>query len=204
VHTKLQKEDIVQVQLYATIRQKAGTGAVEIPVDAGHTVGDVLNALVQVHPQLHKAIWHDDGSLAGHVAVILNGRDVRHIGGLDIPLSNDDRLDIFPPVGGGAGEGELTNVTVKFTAQFRARVGIVQTEFRFNGSTLQQFIPALLQEFEIADLLMSNGELKPYTRVVIDGRFSDLIGGWDAPIQDGSMVVLLYSSYEVLVRDRTL
>lgn len=46
---------------------------------------------------------------------------------------------------------------------------------------------------------MKDDELKPHTRVVINGRFSDLIGGWDAPIPDGSMLVLLYSSYEVLI-----
>lgn len=137
----------MQVRLYATLRQIANKRVVEIPVEAGQRVGDILNALVLEHPQLHEAIWHADGSLAGHVAVILNGRDVRHIGGLDIPLSDDDRLDVFPPVGGGVDQDGLTSVTVKFTAHFRARVGTIQTEFAFKGircgSSSQPFCESL-------------------------------------------------------------
>ena len=193
----------MQVRLYATLRQIANRRVVEIPLEAGQTVGEILNVLVLDFPELHESIWNADGSLAGHVAVILNGRDVRHIGGLDILLSDDDQLDIFPPVGGGADQDDLTSVMVKFTSHFRARAGIIQTEFAFKGDTLRQFIPALLQEFDIGDLLMKDDELKPHTRVVIEGRFSDLIGGWDAPIPDGSMVVLIHSSYEVHITDRT-
>jgi hypothetical protein len=34
-----------------------------------------------------------------------------------------------------------------------------------------------MEQFDIADLLMDGGELKPHVRVVIDGQFSYIVGG---------------------------
>jgi molybdopterin synthase sulfur carrier subunit len=96
------KETLMQVRLYATLRQTVGKKVVEIPVKVNKTVGDILHALVDQYPELSEAIWYADGSLAGHVAVILNGRDIRHLDNVDTLLTDDDTLDLFPPVGGGA------------------------------------------------------------------------------------------------------
>lgn len=96
------KETLLQVRLYATLRQTVGIKVVEIPVRVNQTVGDILHALVDRYPELSEAIWYADGSLARHVAVILNGRDIRHLDNVDTPLTDDDTLDLFPPVGGGA------------------------------------------------------------------------------------------------------
>ena len=92
----------MQVRLYATLRQTVGIKVVEIPVKVNKTVGDILHALVDRYPELREAIWYADGSLAGHVAVILNGRDIRHLDNVNTPLTDDDTVDLFPPVGGGA------------------------------------------------------------------------------------------------------
>lgn len=183
----------MQIRLYATLRQIAETRELEIRVAADATVGEVLRSLVTRFPRLEEAIWYPDGSLAGHVAVILNGRDIRHLSEVDTPVSNDDRLDVFPPIGGGAKLDKPTNVSLKFTSHFRARVGMSNTKFTFKGNTLREFIPALLEQFDIAHMLMEGDELKPHVRVVINGRFSYLVGGWDAQIPDGASVVLLHS-----------
>ena len=39
--------------------------------------------------------------MAGSVAEIHKGRDIRHFDGVNTPLTNVDTLDVFPPVGGG-------------------------------------------------------------------------------------------------------
>ncbi len=100
----------MQVRLYANLRQIAGTREVEIPVEGQQAVGDVLQALVERYPRLSEAIWNADGSLAGHVAVVLNGRDVRHLARVDTPLSDDDSLALFPPVVGGS-DGDAASGT---------------------------------------------------------------------------------------------
>ena len=183
----------MKVRLYATLRQIVGMKIVEVPVQTEKTIGDLLRSLVHQYPKLDESIWYPNGSLAGHVAVILNGRDIRHLEGVDTPITDDDILDVFPPVGGGSGKDDLTRIMLKFTNLFRKRLGISLTEFSFKGSTLRQFIPALQEQFEIEDLLIKDGELRSNVRVVIDGRYSYLLGGLDAHIPDGAMVVLVYS-----------
>jgi molybdopterin synthase sulfur carrier subunit len=183
----------VQIRLYATLRRTAATRELQIPVEDGQVVGDLLRTLVQSYPGLNDEIWSADGSLAGHIAVILNGRNIRHLAGVNTPVVDGDEMHVFPPVGGGTDLNHLTRVTLKFASHFRARVGQSQTDFSFEGHTLREFIPAVLKQFDIAGLLMDNGEFKPNVRVVINGRYSYLVGGWDAEIPDHAVVVLMYA-----------
>jgi len=51
---------------------------------------------------LEPELLDGDGQLWRHVHVMVNGRDVPYLErGLHTPLSADDTLDVFPPVGGG-------------------------------------------------------------------------------------------------------
>lgn len=87
--------------MYATLRQIVGAKSVKLDARGLRIVGDALRALTDRYPRLATSIWHEDGTLAGHVAVMLDGRDVRHLDGLTTPLGNAEKLDVFPPVGGG-------------------------------------------------------------------------------------------------------
>ncbi len=91
----------MEIRLYATLRQVAGTKRITIPDTQLRTVRDALLALLDVQPALKPLLWNAEGTLVGHVAVILNGRDIRSLKGVNTPMSSADRLDIFPPVGGG-------------------------------------------------------------------------------------------------------
>jgi len=180
----------VQVRLYARLRQIAETRELELSVGAEQTVDDVLRELVVRFPRLNEAIWHADGSLVGHVAVLLNGRDIRHLTGLDTPVCMTDQMDIFPPVGGGAGHDNLTQITLKFAGDLHGRVGKSQTEFIFKGNTLCELVPAVIKEYELSDLLMADDAPKPYLQIVINGRLWYTVGGWEAQIPDRATVVL--------------
>lgn len=91
----------MKIRLYATLRDKVGQKEVELPFATHQNVGDILHELVEYYPVLNENIWNADGSLAGYVVVILDGRDIRHLDGVNTPLLEDDWLDVFPPVGGG-------------------------------------------------------------------------------------------------------
>lgn len=91
----------MEIRLYATLRQIVGTKSMTVETQRGQTVGDALRALTAQHPKLVPSIWNDDGALAGHVAVMLDGRDIRHLNGVDTPIGEAQHLDVFPPVGGG-------------------------------------------------------------------------------------------------------
>ncbi|MBI3761914.1 MAG: MoaD/ThiS family protein [Chloroflexi bacterium] len=74
--------------MYATLRQSVGAKSVRLDNADLQTVGDALRALTARYPRLAPSIWHDDGTLAGHVAVVLDGRDIRHLDGLATPLGD--------------------------------------------------------------------------------------------------------------------
>jgi len=85
---------------------------------------------------------------------------------------------------------DLTRVTLRFTTDFRARVEQNEVEFAYKGNTLRALIRAIVDQFDIADLLTAGEELRPYVQVVINGRFSYTIGGLQAEIPDRASVVL--------------
>lgn len=180
------------VNFYATLRQIVGGKTVEIPVEEGATVQQLLDEMISRYPALAPELLNEQGSLYGHVHLFVNGRDTPFLeDGVDTVLNPDDTISVFPAVGGG-GDG-LTHVTLKFTSFFRSRLGLSKTEFAFKGTTLRQFIPAMLKQFNIADLLMDGDELKSHVRIIINGRYSYLLGGWQAEIPDGATVVIIHS-----------
>lgn len=89
----------IELKLFATLRETVGQKSVSRQIDEESTVGDVLRELVSEYPDLE--IFDDSGELYGHVNVLINGRNVQHVDGLDTALSEDDTIGVFPPVEGG-------------------------------------------------------------------------------------------------------
>jgi MoaD family protein len=82
------------VKLYANLRKLAGTKEVSI---REATVGAVLNELVTQNPLLGEIIL-ENGRLRPHIVVTLNGH---HVVDLDVDVSEQDIIAIFPPIAGG-------------------------------------------------------------------------------------------------------
>ncbi|MBS1251888.1 MAG: hypothetical protein MAG451_00922 [Anaerolineales bacterium] len=84
-------------------------------------------------------------------------------------------------------------VTVKFLGHVRTRVGKPEAEFEFKGKTLRDCLDALIQEYDVRDLILTDEEdVRPYARVLVNGRFHVLVGGWDAKIEDGDQIALIH------------
>ncbi len=79
-------------------------------------------------------------------------------------------------------------VIVRFAGDLLSRVGTFHHELDFEGDTLRDLIPAVVERFDLEDLLMNEGGIRPYVQIVIDGRFSYTVGGLDAAIRDGATV----------------
>ena len=67
----------------------------------GGTIGEVLNAVVESHPDTQRQIFSEGGELNRYVNVYLNDEDVRVLGGLDTPVTPDDTVVILPAMAGG-------------------------------------------------------------------------------------------------------
>jgi sulfur-carrier protein len=70
---------------------------VELP--CGATVHDLLDAVYEKVPGLRERL--SDGLSRGYLAVLIDGRNVRFLQGMDTPLSNGSTVALLPPVGGG-------------------------------------------------------------------------------------------------------
>jgi molybdopterin synthase sulfur carrier subunit len=62
---------------------------------------EVLRELLRLQPGLNGYILGPDGSVLPYVSIFLDGRDVRHLGGLGTLLDGGAEIAIFPPVAGG-------------------------------------------------------------------------------------------------------
>jgi molybdopterin synthase sulfur carrier subunit len=92
----------MQVNFYATLRQIVGGKTVELPLPAGSTAQDLIDALIARFPALRDQLLDEHGQLYQHVHLFVNGRDAEYLdGGLRAVLSPTDTVNIFPPVGGG-------------------------------------------------------------------------------------------------------
>jgi molybdopterin synthase sulfur carrier subunit len=67
----------------------------------GDSVGEVLRALSDAHPETEGQIFGADGDLNRYVNVYLNDEDVRVLDGLETPVGGSDTLVILPAMAGG-------------------------------------------------------------------------------------------------------
>jgi molybdopterin synthase sulfur carrier subunit len=92
----------MKVNFFATLRDIAGGKTVEVDVNHGATVQEVLDAIFIRFPAMRKELLNEDGHLHGHVHFFINGRDVQFLErNLETRIEPDDVLNVFPAVGGG-------------------------------------------------------------------------------------------------------
>ena len=89
------------VKVYATLRLKIAKAQIDVKAGPGDTVRDAIREVLEQHPALTPEIMSNERELVNHVHVFLNGRNIRLLDGLDTVIQEGQKLDIFPPVGGG-------------------------------------------------------------------------------------------------------
>jgi len=78
------------------------TGCKQEPWPAEPDVRTLLLSLCAKHGDALRQKFYVPGSEElGDVIVMVNGRHIAHLGGLDAPLCEDDAVQIFPVVAGG-------------------------------------------------------------------------------------------------------
>ena len=87
------------VKIPPVLRPRTG-GEAEVSAD-GETVGAVLGALADAHPETREQLFGDDGSLNRYVNVYLNDEDVRVLEGLETAVGGSDTVVILPAMAGG-------------------------------------------------------------------------------------------------------
>jgi len=89
----------VTVRFFTSIR--ALTGVKEIQVKAT-SIQEMIDLLIARYGEkFRQMLLEDDGSLKNYFHILVNGRHVRLLKGLQTPLAKNDIVAIFPPIGGG-------------------------------------------------------------------------------------------------------
>ncbi|MFC6719860.1 ubiquitin-like small modifier protein 1 [Natrialbaceae archaeon GCM10025810] len=88
-------------KLYGPPQEIVGRKRVRCAVDDGATVEDVLDALIDEHPDLEESLYDADGSLRDSIGVLANRTNITRREGLSTPVDDGDELLITPPVHGG-------------------------------------------------------------------------------------------------------
>ena len=91
----------MRVRIFATLRSLVGAAEVEVEVGAGDTVRSVLDRLTVAYPDLGERVLDEDGNVRNSIHVLVNGRSVKYLQGLNTTIGDGDRLALFPAVGGG-------------------------------------------------------------------------------------------------------
>ena len=98
------------IRFYPTRRPSVGGRSVDLD-DPPATVEAILARLARDYEGLQTQLFEDDGSVRRFVAIMVDGRDIRHIDGLQSRVSATSELDIFPPVAGGEARDEKDAVS---------------------------------------------------------------------------------------------
>ena len=90
------------ITLLAQLRALVGQKAIEVTVDDGATVRDLLRALADAYPALAGRVLEADLTLRGDIQLVLDGRHLALLpGGLDTPVAGVRQMLLIPPVSGG-------------------------------------------------------------------------------------------------------
>ena len=88
------------VKIPPVLRQHTdGATAVDV---SGSNVGEVLQALVEKHPETKAQLFSESNELNRFVNVYLNDEDVRVLDGLETAVKDSDTVMILPAMAGGS------------------------------------------------------------------------------------------------------
>ena len=88
------------IRIPPVLRPAVG-GEKELSAD-GSSVGEILHAVADNHPETESQLFAADGGLNRYVNVYLNDEDVRVLDGLETVVGDSDTLVILPAMAGGA------------------------------------------------------------------------------------------------------
>lgn len=93
----------MEIKIYATLRDVVGASSIQLNHQPDMTVGQMLQAIYSQYPNLRAKLTLGAENLHSAVHILINGRDMRYLNGLETVVAPHDTVRIFPPVGGGTG-----------------------------------------------------------------------------------------------------
>jgi molybdopterin synthase sulfur carrier subunit len=95
---------LITVKVRAIFHLKEMLGAKEITLNLRRnaTIKDLIQFLIEKYgKKFEDAIKNPDGGLNPIITILVNGRQIDFIGGIETKLADGDIISFIPPVGGG-------------------------------------------------------------------------------------------------------
>lgn len=91
----------IRVKFLATLYDLTGVLKTEIEVPDGVTIRKLVDILDEKYPKLRSELLQEGGQLRSMYNVLVNGRAVEWLRGLDTELRDGDEVVFIPPAAGG-------------------------------------------------------------------------------------------------------
>ena len=91
----------VVVKFLATIRMITEESSIELLCTPQDTAGIVMQKLIEKFGMKFKQAIMSGTKLKSGIKMIINGRDIDYLNGLDTQLNDGDVIVIIPPIAGG-------------------------------------------------------------------------------------------------------
>ncbi len=92
----------MNVNFYATLRAIVGQKTIQVDMPPGSTARQLIDLVVTDYPALGPELLDENGDFHSHMKMFVNGREVVFLDeNFSYVMKPTDKVDIFPPVGGG-------------------------------------------------------------------------------------------------------
>ncbi len=92
----------MRVNFYATLRSIVGQKTIEVDLTPRATARELVDVITQDYPALRAQLLDEKNEFSRHMKFFINGREAVYLKDqMDTVIQPDDKVDIFPQVGGG-------------------------------------------------------------------------------------------------------
>ena len=96
------EKKVMKVNFYATLRPIVGKKTVELNLPTGTTAIQLVMMFVKDYPAMRRELLDKNEQFLPHMKFFINGREAIYLSDkMDTVIQPEDKVDIFPPVGGG-------------------------------------------------------------------------------------------------------
>ena len=87
----------------------------------------------------------------------------------------------------------MVRIIVKFLSILHQRAGTGRIEIITSVPNLRTILDEVVERYGIRTVIFTDtGEIKPWARVLVNGRSHEFVGGLDSTIHDGDTIALVY------------